>query len=53
MAFPVYFGDIGNPALLAAAHAEQAALVVLTVAHEDTTLKAISHMRNNYPGIPQ
>lgn len=50
--FPVYFGDIANPALLAAAHSEQAALVVLTVAKEDTTLKAISHIRNNYPGIP-
>lgn len=50
--FPVYYGDIANPELLAAAHAEQAALVVLTVAREDTTLQAISHMRNNYPGIP-
>lgn len=50
--FPVYFGDIANPALLEAAHAEQAALIVLTVAKEDTTLKAISYMRNNYPGIP-
>jgi glutathione-regulated potassium-efflux system protein KefB len=50
--FPVYYGDIANPALLAAARAEQAVLVVLTVAREDTTLQAISHMRNNYPGIP-
>lgn len=50
--FSVFFGDISNPALLAAAHAEQAALVVLTVANEDTTLTTISHMRNNYPGIP-
>jgi len=50
--FPVYFGDISNPALLAAAHAEQAALVVLTVAREDITLKAISHIRNNYAEIP-
>jgi len=50
--FSVYFGDISNPALLAAAHSEQAALVVLTVAKEDTTLKAISHIKNNYPGIP-
>ena len=50
--FPVYYGDIANPALLAAAHAEQAALVVLTVAQEKITLKAISHMQNNYPSIP-
>jgi glutathione-regulated potassium-efflux system ancillary protein KefC len=50
--FPVYFGDISNPTLLEAAHAEQATLLVLTVAREDTTLRAISHMRNNYSGIP-
>ena len=50
--FPVYYGDIANPELLAAAHAEQAALVVLTVDQEQTALQAISHVRNNYPGIP-
>ncbi|MBP1732891.1 MAG: portal protein [Deltaproteobacteria bacterium] len=50
--FPVYYGDIANPELLAAAHAEQAALVVLTIGQEQTTLKAVSHVRNNYPGIP-
>lgn len=50
--FPVYYGDISNPELLAAAHAEQAALIVLTVAREETTLRAISHIRNTYTGIP-
>lgn len=50
--FPVYYGDITSPELLAAAHAEQAALVVLTVDREQTALKTISHVRNNYPGIP-
>jgi glutathione-regulated potassium-efflux system protein KefB len=50
--FPVYYGDIANQELLAAAHAEQAALIVLTVAREDTTLQAISHIRNTYFGIP-
>jgi len=50
--FPVYYGDIANPELLAAAHAEQAALVVLTIGQEHTTLQAVSHVRNNYPGIP-
>lgn len=50
--FPVYYGDISNQELLAAAHAEQAALIVLTVAREETTLRAISHIRNTYTGIP-
>jgi glutathione-regulated potassium-efflux system ancillary protein KefC len=50
--FPVYYGDIANPELLAAVHAEQAALVVLTVDREQTVLHAISHVKNYYPGIP-
>jgi glutathione-regulated potassium-efflux system ancillary protein KefC len=50
--FPVYYGDIANPELLAAAHAEQAALVVLTIGQEHTTLQAVSHVKHNYPGIP-
>ena len=50
--FPVYYGDIANSELLAAAHAEQAALVVLTIGQEHTTLQAVSHVRNNYPGVP-
>ena len=50
--FPVYYGDIANPELLAAVHAEQAALVVLTVDREQTVLQAISHVKNYYPGIP-
>jgi glutathione-regulated potassium-efflux system ancillary protein KefC len=50
--FPVHYGDIANPELLTAAHVEQATLVVLTVDREQTVLQAISHVRNNYPGIP-
>jgi glutathione-regulated potassium-efflux system ancillary protein KefC len=50
--FPVYYGDIANPELLAAVHAEQAALLVLTVDSEQTVLHAISHVKNYYPGIP-
>ncbi len=50
--FPVYYGDIADPNLLAAAHTEQASLVVLTTGQEHTTLEAVSHVRNNYPGIP-
>lgn len=50
--FPIYYGDIANPELLSAIHAEQAALVVLTVDQEQTVLKTISHLKNYYPGIP-
>ena len=50
--FPVYYGDIANPELLAAAHAERAALLLLTVDREQTALQTISHVKNNYPGIP-
>ncbi len=50
--FPVYYGDIANTELLAAAHVERAAAVVLTTDQEQTTLRAISHVRNNYPGVP-
>jgi len=50
--FPVYYGDISNPDLLAAAHAERAALLVLTVDSEQTALNTLTHMKNNYPGIP-
>ena len=48
--FPVYYGDIANPELLAAVHAEQAALVVLTVDREQTVLQAISHVRELLSG---
>lgn len=50
--FPVFYGDIADPALLSAAHAESASLIVLTVGTEEKALKAISHIKNNYPGIP-
>jgi glutathione-regulated potassium-efflux system ancillary protein KefC len=50
--FPVYYGDIANPELLAAAHVGQAALLVLTVDREQTALQTLSHVKNNYPGIP-
>jgi glutathione-regulated potassium-efflux system ancillary protein KefC len=49
--FPVYYGDIANPELLAAAHVEHAALVVLSIDQERTALQAISHIRDNYPGV--
>ena len=49
---PVLYGDISDPELLAAAHAELAILVVLTVNHTPTALQTISHLRNIYPRVP-
>jgi glutathione-regulated potassium-efflux system protein KefB len=49
---PVMYGDISDPDLLAAAHAEQASLVVMTVDRGATALRAVSHLRNNYPQLP-
>jgi glutathione-regulated potassium-efflux system ancillary protein KefC len=50
--YPVFYGDIGDPHLLAKARADQAALVVLTTDHGPSTLRAVSHIRNNYPRLP-
>ena len=49
---PVLYGDISDPELLAAAHAERAALIVLTIDHEATVLRVVSHLRNTYPRVP-
>ncbi len=48
----VLYGDISDPKLLAAAHAEQATLVVLTVNRGGAILETISHLRNFYPQVP-
>ncbi|MBK1722436.1 cation:proton antiporter domain-containing protein [Thiocystis violacea] len=48
----VYYGDIGDMELLAAAHIDNASLVVLTIDHGPTALRAVSHIRNAYPQIP-
>ncbi len=49
---PVQYGDISDPELLAAAHAERASLVVLTIDDGATALRAVSHLRNTYPRVP-
>ena len=49
---PVLYGDISDPELLAAAHAERASLVVLTIEHGADALRAVSHLRNTYPRVP-
>lgn len=48
----VLYGDISEPELMAAVHAERAALVVLTIDHGPTALRAVSHLRNTYPQVP-
>ncbi len=50
--FPVHYGDISNPELLAKAQVEMAALVVLTIDREETALQAVSHVRNSSPRVP-
>jgi glutathione-regulated potassium-efflux system ancillary protein KefC len=48
----VYFGDIGDADLLEAAQVEKAALVILTIDHGPTALRAVSHIRAAYPKVP-
>lgn len=48
----VLYGDISDPELLAAAHAERASLIVLTIDHAATALRAVSLLRNLYPQTP-
>lgn len=49
---PVYYGDIGDPELIAAAHVENASLVVLTIDHGPTALRVVRHLRSVYPNLP-
>jgi glutathione-regulated potassium-efflux system ancillary protein KefC len=48
----VYYGDIGDPEILAAARIDQAAMVVLTIDHAPAALRAVSHLRNSFPRVP-
>jgi len=48
---PVYYGDIRNPALLAAAKVEQAKVVVLTIAETQASIEATSLIRHHAPKI--
>ena len=48
----VYFGDIGDVELLEAAQIDKAALVILTIDHGPTALRAVSHIRTAYPKVP-
>lgn len=48
----VLYGDISDPELLVAAHAERASLFVLTIDPGTTALRTVSHLRNTYPQVP-
>jgi len=48
---PVYFGDIGDPELLAAARVQEASVVVLTIDDPERALRAVSHIRSGYPQV--
>jgi glutathione-regulated potassium-efflux system protein KefB len=50
--FRVFYGDIGDPQLLAAAHIERAELVIVTVDDVPTALRVVSHLRTDYPRVP-
>ncbi|QIK38639.1 portal protein [Caldichromatium japonicum] len=48
----VYYGDIGDPELLRAAHVESAAQVILTIDQGPAALRAVSHIRHAAPHVP-
>lgn len=48
----VLFGDISDPELLSAIRAEQAALVVITIDHPASALRAVTVLRNTCPHVP-
>ncbi|WP_028299003.1 cation:proton antiporter [Oceanospirillum beijerinckii] len=49
---PVYYGDVGDAHLLEAAHLREASLVVMTIDHTPSALRAIHHTRTDYPNVP-
>ena len=50
--FPVHYGDIADPELLAILHVERASLVVLTVDEPQSSMRAVSYIRRDNPGVP-
>jgi glutathione-regulated potassium-efflux system ancillary protein KefC len=49
--FRVFYGDIGDPQLLVAAHVERVDLVIVTVDDVSTALRAVSHISTDYPRV--
>ncbi len=50
--YPVLYGDIADPELLAAARAELASLAIITVDAHATSLSAIATLRRHCPHVP-
>jgi CPA2 family monovalent cation:H+ antiporter-2 len=48
----VLYGDIADPALLAAGRADRASLIVITIDQTDTALRTVSALRALYPQLP-
>jgi len=48
----VIYGDISDPDLLATVHVERSSLVVITVDHAATALRAVSFLRHHCPQVP-
>lgn len=50
--FPVLYGDIADPELLATIHVERAALVVITIDHAVMALRMVKFLRKHCPQVP-
>ena len=48
----VYYGSIGDAAVLTAAHVERASVVVITINNMKEALRAVSHVRARFPKVP-
>lgn len=49
---PVLYGDVSDPDLLAAVHAERVSLVVITVDNPAIALRTVSFLRDKCPQVP-
>jgi CPA2 family monovalent cation:H+ antiporter-2 len=49
---PVSYGDISDPEILTAIHAERASLVVIAVDHSAKALRTIAFLRKHCPQVP-
>lgn len=52
LGMPVFYGDVGDHHLLEAAHMHEASLVVMTIDHTPSALRAVQHIRTDYPNVP-
>jgi len=50
--YPVVYGDIADPELLAAIHVERAALVVMTIDQAESALRTVAYLREHCPHVP-